>query len=50
MRTKFTYRCDVCKNENYIGDRNKTNQPDKMEIQKFCRNCNAKTLHKEKSK
>ncbi len=50
MRTKFTYRCDVCKMENYIGDRNKTKQPEKMEIQKYCSKCNAKTLHKEKSK
>lgn len=50
MRAKFVYRCDVCKNENYIGDRNKTKNPDKMEIQKFCSNCNKKTLHKEKSK
>ncbi len=50
MRTKFVYRCDVCKHENYIGDRNRTKNPDKMEIQKYCSNCNTKTLHKEKSK
>lgn len=50
MRNKFVYRCDSCKNENYIGDRNKVKNPDKMEIQKYCSNCNTKTLHKEKSK
>ncbi len=50
MRNKFVYRCAECKWENYIGDRNKTKNPDKMEIQKYCANCNAKTLHKEKSK
>ncbi len=50
MRNKFVYRCSVCKEENYIGDRNRTKNPDKMEIQKYCSKCNAKTLHKEKSK
>lgn len=50
MRAKFVYKCTQCNHENYIGDRNKTKNPDKMEVQKFCKNCNAKTMHKEKSK
>ena len=50
MRTKFVYRCTECKDENYIGARNRTTHPDKSETQKFCRKCNAKTLHREKSK
>jgi len=50
MRTKFVYRCTQCKEENYIGDRNRASNPDKSEAQKFCKKCNAKTLHKEKSK
>lgn len=50
MRTKFTYRCDVCKNENYIGKRNKAKHPEKMAVMKYCPTCNKKTLHREKSK
>ncbi len=50
MRTKYVLRCSVCKHENYIGDRNRQKQPDKFEVQKYCSNCNTKTLHKEKSK
>ena len=50
MRSKFVYRCTVCKMENYIGDRNKSKNPDKMEVQKYCSKCNKKTAHKEKSK
>ncbi len=50
MRTKFVYKCSQCGDENYIGDRNKTKNPDKMEVQKYCAKCNAKTAHKEKSK
>lgn len=50
MRTKYTLRCSVCKMENYIGDRNRTKQPEKFQIKKYCSKCNSKTLHKEKSK
>lgn len=50
MRNKLTYFCSKCKMENYIGDRNRTKQPEKMEVQKYCSKCNAKTMHKEKSK
>ena len=50
MRTKFTFKCRKCNSENYIGTRNKTKQPDKMEVNKYCKKCDSKTLHKEKSK
>ncbi len=50
MRTKFLYRCSVCKEENYIADKNKTKHPEKMEVNKFCARCNQKTLHIEKNK
>lgn len=44
------YRCADCKMENYIGERNKTKNPDKLEVKKFCSKCNKRTTHKEKSK
>ena len=48
MRVKIQFRCTKCKEENYIGKKNKQEHPDKMEINKFCWKCNAKTVHKEK--
>lgn len=48
MRDSITFRCSVCGNENYIGDKNKRNHPDRLEIVKFCPKCNKKTAHKEK--
>lgn len=50
MREKHLKVCAVCKSQNYIGDRNKSKNPDKTEVQKFCPKCNAKTTHKEKAK
>lgn len=50
MRAQFMFRCSDCKMENYIGTRNKTKNPDKMEVSKFCKKCNKRTLHKEKAK
>lgn len=48
MRAKITLRCSECKEENYIGTRNKSTQPDRMKIKKFCARCNKMTEHNEK--
>lgn len=48
MREKLIYRCSECKEENYIGDKNKRLHPDRQEINKFCPRCNKQTMHKEK--
>ncbi len=48
MRVKIKFRCITCKEENYIGKKNKKEHPEKMEILKYCSRCNAKTTHKEK--
>ncbi len=50
MRTKFLYRCTECKMHNYLGDKNKTKHPEKMEVNKFCAKCNKTTKHSEYSK
>lgn len=47
--------CEVCKSQNYVTTRNKTNlqvkkDTQKLSIKKFCANCGKVTLHKEKSK
>ena len=48
MRDDIIFRCTECGNENYIGTKNKRNHPDRMEIKKYCKKCNKKTVHKEK--
>lgn len=48
MREGVIYRCTVCGNENYIGDKNKKAHPDRQEINKYCPHCQKKTVHKEK--
>lgn len=40
--------CTVCKKENYDTPKNKKNHPEKLELNKFCPNCNKSTLHREK--
>ena len=50
MRDDIIFRCTECGNENYIGTKNKRNHPDRMEIKKYCKKCNKKTVQKEKKK
>jgi len=47
-REGFILVCNDCKNENYIDDKNKKKQPNRVEYKKFCPKCNKQTLHKEK--
>ena len=47
-RENIIYRCTVCGEENYIGTKDKRKHPERIEIKKFCRRCNKKTVHKEK--
>ena len=37
MREDIIFRCSVCGEENYIGDKNKRLHPDRVEIQKYCK-------------
>lgn len=47
-RVEVTLVCSVCGNENYISTKNKKNNPDRLQINKYCPHCHKKTLHKEK--
>ncbi|WP_181351070.1 50S ribosomal protein L33 [Thalassobacillus sp. CUG 92003] len=44
---KVILACTVCSNRNYRSDKNTTNQSERLEIRKFCRECGAHTLHRE---
>jgi large subunit ribosomal protein L33 len=47
VRPKITLACDVCKHRNYITRKNRRNDPDRMELKKFCPNCRHHTAHRE---
>jgi len=47
MRTKITLACSECKQRNYDSFKNKKNDPDRLEMSKFCRFCGKHTPHKE---
>ena len=47
MRVKITLVCTECKQRNYDTQKNKKNDPDRLEMKKFCRFCRKHTLHKE---
>ncbi len=47
VRIKVTLACSECKQRNYDTEKNKSNNPDRLELKKYCRFCRKHTLHKE---
>ena len=47
MRVKVTLACTECKQRNYYTVKNKKNDPDRLEMKKYCRFCKKHTSHKE---
>jgi large subunit ribosomal protein L33 len=47
MRVAITLACTECKNRNYQTKKNKKNDPDRIEIKKYCKTCKTHTTHKE---
>ena len=47
VRPKITLACVECKNRNYITRKNRRNDPDRIELKKFCPTCKKHTEHKE---
>ena len=45
MRVKVTLRCNECKQRNYNTMKNKKNDPDRLEMKKYCRFCKKHTVH-----
>ena len=41
VRPKITLACTVCKERNYITKKNRRNDPDRMELSKFCPRCRS---------
>jgi len=47
METIITLQCGDCKRRNYSTVKNKRNDPDRLELRKYCRWCRKHTSHKE---
>lgn len=43
----LTLECTVCKNRNYTTSKNKKNNPERLEMNKYCPFCKKRTVHKE---
>ena len=50
MRVKVTLRCSECKQRNYNSMKNKKNDPDRLEMKKYCRFCKKHTVTPRRSK
>jgi large subunit ribosomal protein L33 len=46
-RIVATLACTVCKQRNYATSKNKKNNPERLELRKFCRTCRTHTVHRE---
>ncbi|MGB9857185.1 MAG: 50S ribosomal protein L33 [Dictyoglomaceae bacterium] len=47
MRVHVILACSECKNRNYITEKNKKNDPDRLELRKYCPRCRKHTVHRE---
>ena len=47
MRNAVTLACTECKQRNYQTNKNKKNDPDRLEFNKYCEFCKKHTAHKE---
>ena len=47
IRPKITLACQECKRRNYITRKNRRNDPDRLELKKFCPNCGKHQAHRE---
>lgn len=43
----ITLQCSDCKERNYTTVKNKRNDPDRLDLRKFCRRCRQHTQHRE---
>jgi large subunit ribosomal protein L33 len=47
VRIAATLECQECKRRNYQTQKSKRNNPDRIELRKYCRWCGKHTAHKE---
>jgi len=47
MRVIIALECTECKRRNYTTTKNKNNDPQRLELKKYCPYCRKHTLHRE---
>jgi len=47
VRPVITLACNDCKERNYITEKNRRNDPNRLEYNKYCPRCRKHTLHRE---
>ncbi len=47
VRPVITLACSECKERNYTTQKNRRNDPGRIEFKKFCPRCRKHTLHRE---
>ena len=47
IRPKITMACQECKERNYVTRKNRRNDPDRLELKKFCPRDGKHTVHRE---
>jgi len=47
VQTIITLQCPDCRRRNYTTVKNKKNDPDRLELRKYCRWCRKHTAHRE---
>lgn len=46
-RTIITLSCGDCRERNYTSEKNRRNDPNRLEMRKFCSRCRRVTSHRE---
>jgi large subunit ribosomal protein L33 len=47
VRSHITLSCTECKERNYITEKNRRNDPGRMELMKYCPRCRKHQMHRE---
>lgn len=46
-RSVINLACTECRSRTYTTEKNRRNDPDRLELNKFCPRCRARRLHRE---
>ncbi len=46
-RVIITLACTECRSRNYTTEKNRRNDPDRLELRKYCPRCRRHTTHRE---
>jgi len=47
VRSFVTLACTECKERNYLTEKNRRNDPNRLELNKYCPRCQTHRLHRE---